>query len=103
VRLVEKKEATGTLAEYAASIQNGPVVVTDQGCPVAALVPVENADLETVSLSTNQQFIDLINRSRTRARIEGGVSSREMRRRVIQSPRKVPNKAVNRSRRQRES
>ena len=81
MRVVEKEEATGTLADYASEIQDGPVVVTDHGRPVAALVPIENADLETVSLSTNRQFLDLIERSRSRVRDEGAVSGEEMRRR----------------------
>jgi len=58
VKVVEKEEATRTLADYASDIQDGPVVVTDHGRPVAALVSIENADLETVSLSTNRRFLD---------------------------------------------
>jgi len=81
MKVVEKQDATRTLAEYAAEIRDGPVVVTDHGLPVAALVPIENADLETVALSQNRQFLDLIERSRSRVRTEGGVSSEEMRRR----------------------
>ena len=81
MKTVEKQDATRTLADYTADIQAGPVVVTDHGRPVAALVPIENADLETVALSTNRQFLDLIERSRSRVRAEGGVSSEEMRKR----------------------
>jgi len=81
MKIIEKANATASLGEYAADIDSGPVVVTDHGRPVAALVPLENADLETVSLSTNRQFIELIDRSRARVRAEGGVSGEEMRRR----------------------
>jgi len=81
MKIIEKSDATGTLAEYAAEIESGPVIVTSHGQPVAALVAIENADLETVALSTNRQFIELIERSRARARAEGGISSEEMRRR----------------------
>jgi hypothetical protein len=49
--------------------------------PVAALVPIENADLETASLSTSREILELIERSRIRARTEGGISNEEMRRR----------------------
>lgn len=86
MKLVEKVDATGSLAEYTANLQSGPVIVTDQGSPVAALVPIENADLETVTLSTNQQFLNLIERSRTRVREEGSITSQEMRRRLQQAP-----------------
>jgi antitoxin (DNA-binding transcriptional repressor) of toxin-antitoxin stability system len=81
MKIVERADATQSLADYAADIDKGAVIVTDQGQPVAALVPIENADLETVSLSTNRQFLELIERSRARARAEGGISSEEMRRR----------------------
>ena len=82
MKVVEKADAMRSLADYAGEIDSGPVVVTSQGRPVAALVPIENADLETVALSTNRQFLDLIERSRTRLRAEGGISSEEMRRRL---------------------
>jgi antitoxin (DNA-binding transcriptional repressor) of toxin-antitoxin stability system len=49
MKVVEKADATATLAEYAEGIGSGPVIVTDQGQSVAALVPIENADLETVA------------------------------------------------------
>lgn len=81
MKVIEKKKATATLAEYADEIISGPVVVTDSGKPVAVLVSIENADLETVSLSTSRQFIELIERSRACVRKKGAVSSKEMRRR----------------------
>ena len=81
MKVVEKRDATATLAEYAAQIDNGPVIVTSEGRPVAALVPIENADIETVSLSTNREFLELIERSRAHVRSEGGIPGDEMRRR----------------------
>ncbi|MCH8045093.1 MAG: hypothetical protein IID44_15385 [Planctomycetes bacterium] len=70
MKIIEQADATSTLAEYASDIESGTVIVTSQGRPVAALVPIENADLETVTLSTNRKFIDLIERSRSHARSE---------------------------------
>ena len=81
MKVIERTDATASLAEYAADMCNGPLVVTSHGQPVAALVAIENADMETVSLSTNREFLDLIERSRARARAEGGISSEQMRRR----------------------
>jgi antitoxin (DNA-binding transcriptional repressor) of toxin-antitoxin stability system len=82
MKVIEQEQATRPLADYAAEIEKGPVIVTIQGQPVAALVPIENADLETVTLSTNRQFLELIERSRARTKAEGGISSDEMRRRL---------------------
>jgi len=42
---------------------------------------IEREDPETLALSTNRRFIELIERSRTRVRTEGGMTSEEMRRR----------------------
>ncbi len=82
MRVIEKAEATATLAEYAAEVEKEAVIVTSNGKPIAAIVPIENADLETFSLSTHPKFIDLIECSRARHRAEGGISSEEMRRRL---------------------
>ncbi|MCA9440886.1 MAG: type II toxin-antitoxin system prevent-host-death family antitoxin [Candidatus Omnitrophica bacterium] len=79
MKIIEKDQATGALSEYATEIGEGPVVITNHGKPVAALVSIENADLETISLSTNPQFLELIERSRESVREEGGISSEELR------------------------
>jgi prevent-host-death family protein len=81
MKVIEQTDANAPLADYAADISSGPLVVTNHGQPVAALVPIENTDLETVALSTNPEFLDLIERSRARIRAEGGISREEMRRR----------------------
>jgi prevent-host-death family protein len=82
MKVVEKADANGSLAAYTENVANDPVIITEHGKPVAALIPIENADLETVSLSTNRKFIELIERSRARTRTEGGIPSEEMRRRL---------------------
>ena len=82
MKAIEMTEATATLAEYARQVAIEPVIVTVGGRPVAALVAIENADLETVSLSTHPDFLALIERSRARRQAEGGISSEEMRRRL---------------------
>ena len=81
MKVIEKSKATGTLAAYTDEIRDGAVIVTSDGNPVAALVPIENADLETVALSTNPAFIALVERSRSRVSTEGGISSEDMRKR----------------------
>ncbi len=75
-------KATSSLAEYARDVDKEPVILTVDGTPVAALVRIENADIETVSLSTNPEFLALIARSRARQKAEGGISSAEMRQRL---------------------
>jgi prevent-host-death family protein len=82
MKTIELIQATAPLAEYAQEVSKEPIIITVGGKPVAALVPIENADLETVTLSTHPQFLALIERSRVRQKAEGGISSAEMRRRL---------------------
>ncbi len=82
MKTIEMAKATAPLAEYARDVDKEPIILTKKGKPIAALVTIENADSETVTLSTNPKFLALIERSRTRQKTEGGVSSKEMRRRL---------------------
>ncbi len=79
--MLELGKATAPLKEYASELVE-PVILTVDGKPVAALVSIENADQETISLSNNPAFINIIARSRARQKAEGGISSTEMRRRL---------------------
>ena len=82
MKTIEATEATAPLKEYAKDVGKEPLILTVDGKPVAALVPIENADLESVTLSTNPRFLSLIERSRVRHKLEGGISSAEIRRRL---------------------
>ena len=82
MKMLEMAKATASLASYAQKVSRGPVILTDSGRPVAALVSLEDTDLETVTLSTNPRFLALIERSRARRKSEGGISGRELRRRL---------------------
>ena len=86
MKTIEIAAATESLAAYARQAKDEPLLVTENGTPTAVLLPLENSDVESVSLSTNKAFIALIERSRARARIEGGISAAEMRRRLENSP-----------------
>ena len=86
MKTIEKADATESLATYAGHTEDFPIVITDHGQPIAALLSVPNADVETVSLSTSPAFLSLIARSRTRQETEGGISSQEMRRRLETLP-----------------
>ncbi|OLE60651.1 MAG: hypothetical protein AUI36_12200 [Cyanobacteria bacterium 13_1_40CM_2_61_4] len=79
---IELKKASRPLSEYAQEARKAPVIVVKGGKPFAAVVPIRNADNETVSLSTNQRFLAIIERSRSRVKREGGISAKEIRRRL---------------------
>ena len=82
MKKLDLSKATAPLATYARDVSKEPLIVTIEGKPVAALVAIQNADVETVTLSTHPQFLALIERSRARQKARGGISSKEMRRRL---------------------
>ncbi len=79
MKTLELKEATASLAEYARRVSKESVVVTKDGKPMAALVSIENADWETVKLSTNSEFLALIQRARAEQKSKGGIPGDEIR------------------------
>jgi prevent-host-death family protein len=81
MKIVEMDDATKSLADYARGAGQEPLVVTDHGKPIAVLLPLENAELETASLSSNPRFLELIERSRALDQ-EGGIAAAEVRRRL---------------------
>src|SRR5712691_1793744 len=72
-------ELSPDLLGLARSLGEEPVALLHQGRPVAVLLPVRNADLETVSLSFNPEFLAIIERSRASYYQKGGSSSEEVR------------------------
>ena len=68
---IELKKASEPLSKYARKARKDPVIVVKKGKPFAAVVPIRNADEETVSLSTNRKFLAIIERSRSRTKRNG--------------------------------
>lgn len=80
MKTVAMEDAHQSLAASARDAQREPVVVTENGTPVAVLMAIENADLETVSLSTNPRFLALIEHSRLQRSELGALSAGDVRR-----------------------
>ncbi len=82
MKTVEITQTTDLLAEYVRHLTNEPLIITKNGKSVAALISMENMDMESASLGTNPEFLAIIERSRSRLASEGGISGAEMRRRL---------------------
>jgi antitoxin (DNA-binding transcriptional repressor) of toxin-antitoxin stability system len=81
MKLLELEEAKGSLSDYARKNRRGAVVVTRNGKPISALVPLDpGADLERLSLSMNARFRAILERSRAEVRAGKVTSSAEIRR-----------------------
>ncbi|NET56508.1 MAG: type II toxin-antitoxin system Phd/YefM family antitoxin [Symploca sp. SIO2E6] len=71
MKTVEISEISSLLEKYDQTEQ--PLILTRKGQPVAALFPIEDVDLETLSLSTNPKFISIIEESRKSQQEEGRI------------------------------
>jgi prevent-host-death family protein len=86
MKTIELSKARGSLAKYARELNHDSVVVTVNDKPVAALIPLEDEDWESIRVATNPKFIELIRQSRQSLRTEGGISSDEVRKRLGLKP-----------------
>ena len=82
MKTLEINDATAPLRDYARTLGNEAVILTVDGKPVAALLAIDNADWETLALSTSPQFMDIIQRSRARHADQGGLTTDDIRRRL---------------------
>ena len=79
MKTIELTDATEPLAEYVKRMEREPVTIVHKGVSLAVLVPAGNDDYESVQMSTNPQFIELLERSRNSLKEGGGFSTAEMR------------------------
>jgi len=96
MKSVRLSEITGSLSDYAREGLREPVVVTRQGRPLVAVMPLTPFDdRESVTLATNAKFMEIIERSRASAREHGTIPLAEVRKRL------APKRAASRRRKKR--
>lgn len=64
MKTIDIEKALKPLSEYAKEIDNEILVLTSNEKPVAAMVSLKNVDMESLSLSTNHDFMEIISKSR---------------------------------------
>jgi PHD/YefM family antitoxin component YafN of YafNO toxin-antitoxin module len=82
MKKIELAKASAPLSEYAVEAEKDPIIVLRRGKPMAAVIPLRNTDEETVALSTNKNFLKIIEKSRSKLKKHGGISAKELRRRL---------------------
>ncbi len=80
MKTVELTEASAHLAEYARSAEQEPLILTSENKPVAALVSLHNVDEESLALSTNPEFLQIVHAARDEVKRGEVVSLEEMKR-----------------------
>jgi hypothetical protein len=77
--MIDLKDATESLAEYVKHMEGEPITIMHKGVALAILAPAGNDDYESVQMSTNPEFIALLERSRKSYREHGGIAAEEVR------------------------
>jgi antitoxin (DNA-binding transcriptional repressor) of toxin-antitoxin stability system len=77
---IELTQATGPLSQSVRELEGEPLVVTENGMPIAALMPIDEEDLESLALSSNPRFLAVIEQARTQCRQGLGLSAEAVRR-----------------------
>jgi PHD/YefM family antitoxin component YafN of YafNO toxin-antitoxin module len=80
MKRVDIADATNSLASFSREAIEEPIVVTEQGAPVAVLMRADDVDLETVAVWSSPVFQAMIERSRAQHRAGDVVSVEEVRR-----------------------
>ena len=80
MKKIELTHATNSLARYARELQKEPLVLTEGGHAVAALLPFDDGDLESMALNLNPNFNAIIERAREEYRDGASLSAENVQR-----------------------
>jgi hypothetical protein len=80
MKKIELARATNSLEQYARELEQDPLVLTEGGHAIAALVPLDDADLESLALSLSPKFQAIIERAREEYRDGASLSEEDVRR-----------------------
>jgi hypothetical protein len=84
MKTMELSEASKPLSDYAEELGEEILILTDKKKPIAALVSLKYVDQEALSLSTNPEFIAIIEAAREEFRSGKRLSLEEMKREVLE-------------------
>ncbi len=82
MKTMEMPSSNRQLRKMVHEAQGEPILLVSDGRPLAALVGVEDMDVESLSLGTNPKFLRILRRSFSELKRGKKLSLVEMRRRV---------------------
>jgi len=86
MKKINLSEASKPLADYAVELDDEMIVITEDGKPIAAMIPlknVENVDQESLALSANRAFLEIIEGAREEFKAGKVLTLDEMKRAVL--------------------
>ena len=80
MKKIDVIQATNSLEQYARELEQEPLVLTEGGHAIAALMPINDADLESMALSLSPKFQAVIEHAREEYRSGASLSADDVRR-----------------------
>ena len=78
MKTIDLEKASKPLSEYTKEIDKEILILKSKDKPVAAIVSLKNVDVESISLSTNPEFLEIIENSRREFTLGKRISFDEM-------------------------
>ena len=82
MKTIEITKASKSLSDYAKELDNEILVITSNDKPIAAIVSLKNVDMESLSLSTSPEFMEIIEKSRKDFKLGKKLSLDEIKREI---------------------
>jgi PHD/YefM family antitoxin component YafN of YafNO toxin-antitoxin module len=83
MKTIELSTASKSLSEYAKEFENEVVILTSHTKPVAAVISLARAELESLSLAMNPEFLAIIEKARAEFAQGRKLSLKEMRQQLL--------------------
>lgn len=83
IKTIELSTASQSLADYTEDFRDKTVVLTLNGKAIAAVISLQELDLESFSLSENPEFMKIIEKAREEFATGKRVSLAEMKREML--------------------
>ncbi len=80
MKKIDIVRATNSLGQYARELEQEPLVLIEDGHAFAALIPIDDADLESIALSLSPKFQAVIELAREEFRNGASLSADAVRR-----------------------
>ena len=84
MKTIEVSTTSKPLSEYIKELNDEIVVLTFHRKPVAAIISLEKVDRESLSLSTNPEFLAIIEKAREEFRMGNKLSLDEMKQEILE-------------------